>query len=79
MMLFGILRIMAEDAGVKRKASTHREHEDRHEVKRTSFHDLLHSPMTLAQGAAIMNAYRKEIKGEENEEDEEEVTIDERT
>lgn len=61
MMLFGILRIMARDAGLI-KTAPHHEYECQYDDERKLFHDLLRSPMTLAQGAAIMNAYRKKLK-----------------
>lgn len=57
MMLFGILPIMAREFGVEEKQILRCEHE--YEDERKSLHDLLRSPMTLAQGAAIMNAYRR--------------------
>ncbi len=53
-MMFDVLRYMAKLPPKDHVKDTY-EYED----KKTSFMDLLKPPMTLAQGAAIMNEYRR--------------------
>lgn len=57
-MLFGALRIMAQDAGMIKEPPPRRDYERLSDYEINSFYDLLRSPMTLSQGAAIMNEYR---------------------
>lgn len=54
-MLFGVMEIMA---GIKKAGMPNMERYDYADEPR-SFNDMLRSPMTLSQGAAIMNEYRR--------------------
>ena len=58
-MLFGAMRILAR---MERESIPEVKRYDYHDEQK-SFMDLLRSPMTLSQGARIMNAYRKMTRG----------------
>lgn len=58
-MLFGVIRILAEEAAKAEKIEIER-YEYGYGEGPVDIKDLLRSPMTLAEGAAIMNEYRRE-------------------
>jgi hypothetical protein len=63
-MMFGVMKTLARMQGIDIKGDVIERNKQEYDDGKTKIEDMLKSPMTLAQGAKIMNELRKKRDGD---------------